>query len=115
MFRFNFDNLSKILYINYVNPIFQTWDFKTIKHLRKYFGDYTSSSTPFGGRNTYYTERSAFLPKNYKKMIGVQGKRGGSYYIQNRITYKTGVNKIKMVPEFPNTEDVLHRVRPKKN
>lgn len=48
-------------------------------------------------------------------MTGVLGKRSKVYYIRNKILYKTAVNKIKMTPEYPNTEDIIFRIRPKKN
>ena len=32
LFRFNYDDKAQNLYINFVKPIFQNWDYRTIKH-----------------------------------------------------------------------------------
>lgn len=113
-FRFYYDDAQKNLYVNYIKPIFQTWDFKTIKNLRKYFEGFTSGAIQMCAK-PIENAKLPYLVKNYKRMSSIRGKKNAVYHIRNRITYKTSVNKIKMTPEFPNTEDEIHRIKPKKN
>ena len=117
-----YDPSTKNLYVNFVNPIYQNWDSRTIKNLRKYFDNYTSGNATTSRQNN--TERPSFLQRNKKRMLMVLGKKPKTYYIKNRITYKviflvwikkkTGFNSIRLIPENPHTEDVIHRIRPKK-
>lgn len=112
LFRMYYDPSTKNLYVNFVNPIYQNWDSRTIKNLRKYFDNYTSGNATTSRQNN--TERPSFLQRNKKRMLMVLGKKPKTYYIKNRITYKTGFNSIRLIPENPHTEDVIHRIRPKK-
>jgi len=70
LFRFYYDDAQKNLFVNYIKPIFQTWDVKTIKNLRKYFESYIGGATQVCGKPSE-NMKMPYLVKNYKRMSSI--------------------------------------------